>query len=405
MTNDAAPELDALWSRHHAEWRDTAQVASHWAEAAETDPRLLRFTVRGAWWDVLAETGATLLVTREYEHLVIAMHAAEGRPSVSYMRMPHPSGLVADRARGVVHVASTRNPNQVFDLRPVSHLAPRGDVAGDALDGHPLVPTRARFYPGSTYLHDLAIIGGELCGNAVGENAVVRLGDNGETCRAWWPRAIEGEGGPRFERNYLQLNSIAAGDDLATSYFSASTDRVSARRPGHRNFAVDGRGVIFSGATREVVARGLTRPHSARLHGGRLWVDNSGYGTVGIVEGGGVVPVLRLPGWTRGLAFHGRVAFVGTSRVIPRFRHYAPGLDADASRCGVHAVDTASGALLGSLFWPFGNQIFAIDWLPRGMASGFPFAAGGKRATRRAKDLFYAFRVTPPAVDGARDGD
>ena len=41
---------------------------------------------------------------------------------------------------------------------------------------------------------------------------------------------------------------------MAVSYFSASTDTVSARRPGHRNFAVNRRGVIFSGATREVSA-------------------------------------------------------------------------------------------------------------------------------------------------------
>ena len=51
-----------------------------------------------------------------------------------------------------------------------------------------------------------------------------------------------------IDRNVIQLNSIAPGADLAASYFSASSDRVSARRPGHRNYPVNRRGVIFSGA-------------------------------------------------------------------------------------------------------------------------------------------------------------
>ena len=76
----------------------------------------------------------------------------------------------------------------------------------------------------------------------------------------------------------------------------ASADIISARRPGHKNFPVDRRGVIFSGATREPVARGLTRPHSARLHRDQIWVDNSGYGEVGLIEGEKFRAVSRLPG-------------------------------------------------------------------------------------------------------------
>lgn len=387
-------KLDALWLRHHAEWRDTAQIASQWQDANETDPRLLHFTVRGAWWDILEASGITLLVTREYEHLLLAMRATDTGPAVSYLRMPHPSGLVADRDRGVIHVASTRNPNQVFDLRPVHDLLPRLDVPEQVLEGHPLVPVRSRFFPGCTYLHDLAMIGGELYGNSVGQNAIVRFKDDDSAERVWWPHAIETEYGPCFGQNYLQLNSIAAGADLATSYFSASTEKMSRRRPGHKNFPVDERGVIFSGASRDVVTRGLTRPHSARIHVEQIWVDNSGYGELGIAESGGFTPIVRLPGWTRGLCFHDRIAFVGTSRVIPRFRQYAPGLDVNTSLCGMHAVDTLSGQVLGSLIWPYGNQIFAIDWVPREVASGFPFAAGVKRATNREKNLFYAFRFS-----------
>ena len=187
------------------------------------------------------------------------------------MALPHPSGLAVAAER--VTVASTRNPNQLVELAPA------------AVEGRPLVPVRTEFHPGSLYLHDLAYVGGVLHGNAVGQNAVVRL-DGGRAERVWWPKAIETEAGPDFSRNYLQLNSIAAGPSLEASFFSASAERMSSRRPGHRNFPVDGRGVVFSGATREPVVRGLTRPHSARLHEGRLWVESSGYGELGVVEDG-----------------------------------------------------------------------------------------------------------------------
>ena len=386
-------EHDAVWARHDAEWRDPAQVASHWEEAASVEPSLLRFRVRGKFWETLDRLKATLLVTREYEHLVVALTVTGGEPSATYMRIPHPSGLVYDRVRRVVHLASTRNPNQILELRPATRLSPRGDVKLGPLAGRPLVPVRAHFYPGSTYLHDLSLVGGELHANAVGENAVVRVGDSGRLERVFWPRCIERSGRPRFDQNYIQMNSIAAGVTIRQSFFSASADAITARRPGHRDFPVDGRGVIFSGATGEPVALGLTRPHSARLHRRKLWVANSGYGEIGTIVDQRFESVAVLPGWTRGLTFVKGIAFAGTSRVIPRFHRYAPGLDIDKSRCGVHAVDSRTGQCLGSLTWPDGNQIFAVDWAPRNVVSGFPFSARGRGDGARAKQLFYAFQT------------
>jgi uncharacterized protein (TIGR03032 family) len=268
-------------------------------------------------------------------------------------------------------------------------MRPRLDVPTVEPAGE-LVPVRSRFLPGSLYLHDLALVGNVLHANAVGENAVVRLDLDGGVQRVWWPQCIERAEGPLFGRNHLQLNSIAAGADLASSWFSASACRITRWRPGHLKFPVDRTGVIFSGATREPAVDGLTRPHSARLNQGTVWVDNSGYGEVGFAREGRFEPVAKLPGWTRGLCFLGDLAFVGTSRVIPRFRAYAPGLDVDASVCGIHALDVRTGAVRGSLVWPWGNQIFAIDWLPRAVTPGFPWLASRARPVR-TKRLFYAY--------------
>jgi uncharacterized protein (TIGR03032 family) len=385
-------KMESLWSRHHALWRDSAQITSQWQDAAATEPELLKQRVKGAWWETLERLKITLLVGREYEHLLIAQ-SHSGAPRVTYMPMPHPSGIAVDRKHGIIYVASTRNPNQIYDLMPVSSTTSRLDVRSELPPDKPLVPVRSRFFPGCLYMHDLAMVGDRLHANAVGQNAVISICEDGSYKHVWWPACVEEGRKPNLGQNFIQLNSIAAGQTIKSSFFSASSATMSSRRPGHKNYPVDRRGVIFSGATREPVAFGLTRPHSARLaklNGkSRLFIDNSGYGEFGFIEDENFVPVTKLPGWTRGLCIYGDVAFVGTSRVIPKFSQYAPGLDVNASICGVHAIDLKSGKVLGSVIWPFGNQIFAIDFVPSQQSAGFPFLASGQ--SRDSKTLFYTF--------------
>ena len=250
-------------------WRDVAAVASQWEGGGGIDPVLLRGRASGPWWELLGERRITLLISREYEHLLIAMRVGENGPEVSFFPLPHPSGIAFDRARGRVHVASTRNPNQVFTFAPTTGLRRRDGVRDTAAQRRPLVPLSSSFVAGCLYLHDLAMVDGGLHGTATGENAVVRLGGEGNAERVWWPRLVERGGRPVFERNYIQLNAIAAGPTLAQSHFAASSTGMERRRPGHRNYPVDGRGVILSGASREPIAGGLTRPHSLRRAGRR----------------------------------------------------------------------------------------------------------------------------------------
>jgi uncharacterized protein (TIGR03032 family) len=127
----------------------------------------------------------------------------------------------------------------------------------------------------------------------------------------------------------------------------ARTDAADAWRD-HRA----GGGVVMDVTTNEVVAEGLSMPHSPRLHGGRLWVLNSGAGQLGYVDlrGGKFEPVAFVPGYGRGLAFHGRYAVVGTSK--PRRENAFRGLPLEqalaakgaAPRCGLEVVETETGA-------------------------------------------------------------
>ena len=194
------PRVEALWNRHAAEWRDPAQIASQWQDASRVDPRLLESSAQGEWWRLLEQLGITLFITREYEHLAMALSARGGRPRVTFFPVPHPSGLVVDRRARRMYLASTRNPNQIYVLKPAAGLLARTDTSVRLRPSSPFVPVSTAFYPGSLYTHDLALIGGNLYANAVGHNAVVKLEAEGRFRRVWWPKCIEKDGKPVFEQ-------------------------------------------------------------------------------------------------------------------------------------------------------------------------------------------------------------
>ena len=77
-----------------------------------------------------------------------------------------------------------------------------------------------------------------------------------------------------------------------------------------------GGGVVIDVPSGEVVASGLSMPHSPRLQGDRLWVIQSGTGELGYVDSktGTFNPVCFLPGFARGLVIHGDWAIVGVSQ-------------------------------------------------------------------------------------------
>jgi uncharacterized protein (TIGR03032 family) len=130
-------------------------------------------------------------------------------------------------------------------------------------------------------------------------------------------------------------------------------------------------GILMDVASGEVIARGLSMPHSPRWYRGRLWVCESGAGTLGFVDAitGQYEPIVEVPGFTRGLDFAGNLAFVGLSQVresavfsgIPITER----LQDDERTCGVCVVDLTSGRMVALLRFDMAVQeIFAVTILP-----------------------------------------
>jgi uncharacterized protein (TIGR03032 family) len=131
-------------------------------------------------------------------------------------------------------------------------------------------------------------------------------------------------------------------------------------------------GIVMDVDTGAIVCRGLSMPHSPRWHGGRLWVCESGSGTLGTVDlnTSRYEAVAAVPGFTRGLEFVGDLAFVGLSQVresavfsgIPITERLAP----EERTCGVCVVDLRRGETIALLKFTSGvEEIFAVAALPR----------------------------------------
>jgi uncharacterized protein (TIGR03032 family) len=146
------------------------------------------------------------------------------------------------------------------------------------------------------------------------------------------------------------LNGLAMVDGRPKYVTAVSTSDVA---DGWRDRRDTG-GVVIDVETNEIVAEGLSMPHSPRFHDGTLWLLNSGTGYFGHIDlkSGAFKPVTFCPGYLRGLSFHGHFAIVGLSR--PRHNRTFSGLGLDVSmrekdaepRCGIYVIDLRTGAIV-----------------------------------------------------------
>ena len=133
-------------------------------------------------------------------------------------------------------------------------------------------------------------------------------------------------------------------------------------REGWREKKTSG-GVIIDVPSNEIVVSGLSMPHSPRLYDGRLWFLESAKGTLACADParGTFQTIAELPGFTRGLAFAGPLAFIGLSQVresvfdgIPLGQRLKP----EERSCGIWVVDIRTGSVIG--FVRFEGEVHEI---------------------------------------------
>jgi tetratricopeptide (TPR) repeat protein len=121
-------------------------------------------------------------------------------------------------------------------------------------------------------------------------------------------------------------------------------------------------------SSNERIADRLSMPHSPRWYRDRLWVLESGRGSLSIVDlqTGQLTDVACLPGFTRGLDFYGNLAFIGLSQVRESAIFSGIEIAKQAERfCGVWVVDIVTGQVVALLrFEAAVQEIFAVLVLP-----------------------------------------
>jgi len=128
-------------------------------------------------------------------------------------------------------------------------------------------------------------------------------------------------------------------------------------------------GIMMDVATRRVIAKGLSMPHSPRWYRDQLWFLESGKGTLSSMHPvtGKTEIIAELPGFTRGISFIGQYAFIGLSQVRESAVFAGLPLTERVSerQCGLWVVDIEQRQIIGYLvFTGDVREIFAVSLLP-----------------------------------------
>jgi uncharacterized protein (TIGR03032 family) len=161
------------------------------------------------------------------------------------------------------------------------------------------------------------------------------------------------------------LNGLAMVDGQP-KYVTALGETDMAR--GWRQNKVNG-GVLIDVDTKKVLLRGLSMPHSPRWYGDRLWLLESGYGSISQVDlqTGTTEMIAQMPGFTRGVDFYGNLAFIGLSQVRETAIFSGIPITEKASdrNSGVWVVNLETGKIIAFLkFEDLVQEVFAVQVLP-----------------------------------------
>lgn len=316
---------------------------------------------------LLRQLNASLLVTTYQANKLLVVRAAGGGLSTLVRTFDQPMGLALSGRRLAL---GTRN--QIWFLRDAPDIAPRIEPAGmhDAC----YLP-RSCHVTGDVRCHEIAWAGDELWIVNTRFSCLCTLDPAYSFVPRWRPPFVSA----LAAEDRCHLNGLAMEDDRPR-YVTAlgETDTQGGWRPNKASG-----GCIIDVASGETVVRGLSMPHSPRLHDGRLWVLESGTGHLLMVDTvtGRKQIVAEVPGFGRGLAFAGNYAFIGLSKIreTSTFGGLPIAERLSELKCGVAVVDLRHGDVIGMLdFHTAVEEIFDVQLLP---GLRFPEVIGFQKET------------------------
>jgi uncharacterized protein (TIGR03032 family) len=275
---------------------------------------------------ILEEIGASLIVSTYQSGRVMLVRRNEGKVNTHLVAMESPMGIAVG--------------NDAISIGTASEVWRFRKAAGASEHDARFLP-RGAHVTGDIRIHDLAYAeDGELWLVNTRFSALCTLDAEHSFVPRWRPSFITG----LAPEDRCHLNGLAIVDGQPRLLTALGETNTPA---GWRANKAAG-GVLIDMLDGRTVVRGLSMPHSPRWHDGKVWLLESGKGTLAYVDtrAGRVETVAQFPGFTRGLAFAGPYAFVGLSQVresvfdgIPLARR----LRLEDRSCGVWIVDIRTG--------------------------------------------------------------
>lgn len=322
-------------------------------KAAATEPEPLRSVHTSNLPALFEQLGISLVVSTYQAGKVILVRNDNGALNTHFRTFSKPMGIASDRAR--LTIGGT---NTVWYYRNVPAVAPKLEPAGkhDAC----YLPRRIHV-TGDIDIHEMAydrdgelwIVNTRFC-------CLCTLDENHSFYPRWRPHFVSA----LSPQDRCHLNGLAMVDGKP-KYVTALGETDT--QGGWRENKANG-GILMDIERNEILLRGLSMPHSPRLYDGKLWLLESGQGSLAAVDLNNRTwrTVAEMPGFTRGIDFYGPLAFIGLSQVresavfsgIPLVERLSE------RTCGVWVIHIETGQTVGFLRFESGVQeIFAVQIL------------------------------------------
>jgi uncharacterized protein (TIGR03032 family) len=319
------------------------------------DPNPLRSSHTTSLTEFLKQAGMSFLVSTYQAGKLIMVRADGDTTNTHFRSLRSPMGIAHDGGKLVV---GTQVAIKEFHNQPP--LAAKLEPAGkhDAC----FVP-RQSIVTGQIAIHDVAWVGNEIWGVNTRFSCLCTFHKDYSFIPQWKPKFITKLAAE--DRCHLNGLGLRNGKPAFVTALGETDTQGGWRENKARG------GCLIDLASGEFISRGLSMPHSPRWYDSRLWVLESGAGTLCVVDldTGKLQTVAYLPGFTRGLDFVGPFALIGLSQVresalfsgIP----ITDRLKVEDRKCGVWVVDTRTGQTVAFLDFLAGVQeIFAVQVLP-----------------------------------------
>jgi len=319
----------------------------------EASPSPMRSVYTSNVPGILAECGISLAVsTYQAGHVIVTRPDGE-ELNTHFRTFPRPMGMATGPGRLALGMA-----REIVEFRNMMTAAEKLEPPGkhDAC----YLP-RDCHITGDIDVHEMAYAGEELWLVNTRFSCLCTLDRAHSFVPRWRPPFVSA----LAPEDRCHLNGLAMVDDRPR-YVTAmgTTDAHEAWRENKAHG-----GIVMDVDSGETIASGLSMPHSPRWHQDRLWILESGDGSIGTVDPGSgrYEPVVRLDGFTRGLAFHGPLAFIGLSQVRETATFSGLPLTERLSEriCGVSVVHLERGEEIAFVrFEDAVQEIFAVVVLP-----------------------------------------